>query len=165
MAKENSRAGREQRKEKMKEKVKEKMAKEKARAEREQREKKRKMADSCAKEKEARDRGLDRSGPGLARNMRRADTHAQEAVDTHTHAADSNRSNDAPKTGRWTCAAVQEDRIRQNHPDLDPDMDPGQRQCLANAQGGGNEEMVIELSNIQTTPHDLDWEERPLPTM
>jgi hypothetical protein len=105
MAKENARAGREQ----CKEKIKEKMAKENTRAEREQREKKKKTADNHAKR--ARDQGHSRGGPWLARDMRRADTKAKEVVDTHTHMADSNRCNGAPKTGEWTCAAVKEDRI------------------------------------------------------
>jgi hypothetical protein len=57
--------------------------------------KKKKMADTHAKG--ARDRGHGRGGPGLARDTRRADINAQEMVDTHTHTADSNRSNGAPR--------------------------------------------------------------------
>jgi len=66
--------------------------------------KKRKMADNHAIE--ARDRGHGRSGPGLARDTRRADNTAQERVYTRTYTADSKRSNGSPRTGEWSCATV-----------------------------------------------------------
>jgi hypothetical protein len=34
---------------------------------------------------------------------------------------------------------------------MDPDPDPGPQQCLTDVQGGGNEEIVINLSSLQTS--------------
>jgi hypothetical protein len=115
----------------------------------------REEADNHAKG--ARDRGHGRSGPGLARDTGRADNNAQEGVYTHTSRADSNRSNDSPRTGEWSCATVQDKRRKRIHadpvPDMDPDPDPdlGPRRHLTDTQGDGNEGLVIALRGLQAS--------------
>ena len=59
-----------------------------------------------------------------ARSTRRAGNIAQEGLYTHTSRADSNRSNNSPRTGERSCVTAQDKRRKRIHADPVPDMDP-----------------------------------------
>ncbi len=84
-----------------------------------------------------------------ARSTRRAGNIAQDGLYTHTSRADSNRSNNSPRTGERSCVTAQDKRRKRIHadpvPDMDPDPDPdpGPQRHLTDTQGDGNEGMVL----------------------
>jgi len=61
-----------------------------------------------------------------ARSTRRAGSTAQEGLYTHNSRADSNRSNNSPKTGERSCVTAQDKRRKRIHADPVPEMDPDQ---------------------------------------
>ena len=107
--------------------------------------------------KEARSKEEAENHAKETRSTRRAGSIAQEGLYTHTSRADSNRSNNSPRTGERSCVTAQDKRRKRIHadpvPDMDPDPDPdpGQRRHLTDTQRDGNEGMVIALRGLQTS--------------
>jgi len=98
--------------------------------------------------------------------------HAQEGLYTHNSRADSNRSNNSPRTGERSCVTAQDKRRKRIHADPvpemdpDPDPDPGPRRHLTDIQEDGNEGILIALRGLQTSHHERRaCEERWLPTV
>jgi hypothetical protein len=75
-----------------------------------------------------------------SRSSRRAGNIAQEGLYTHTSRADSNRSDNSPRTEERSCVTAQDKRRKRIHADPvtdmdpDPDPDPGPRRNLTDTQ-------------------------------
>ncbi len=93
-----------------------------------------------------------------ARSKEEAENHAQEGLYTHNSRADSNGSNNSPKTGERSCVTARDKRRKRIHADPvpemdpDPDPDPGPRRHLTDIQEDGNEGILIALRGLQTSP-------------
>ena len=107
--------------------------------------------------KEARSKEEAENHAKETRSTRRAGNIAQEGLYTHTSRADSNRSNNSPRTGERSCANAQDKRRKQIHADPvlemdpDPDPDPGPQRHLTDTQRDGNEGVVIALRGLQAS--------------